>query len=441
MRQPASAGKSASLDQGAGPRLQGLDTLLDTVNCQLCQIVSSAPLGISPIILILLRINHQALAKQFSLQLLSPLNIQFAGFGFVAGVGLGAGTCYLYVSKRQPLHTAGGPGVQLAPHHQHPALKYGMPTTSMVRECEGYVASFDYRTRNPAWVIEYLTEENMVGDGDRSKSEFYEDKSIEERFRSKLADYRGSGYDRGHMAPAGDHKHSQKEMDSTFCLTNMSPQVGKGYNRDYWARNAPELVSVPTHYYKVMLVDGIKSKDGMNKGAGSVGVGAFVMPNAPIDPSTPMTAFTVPLEALEATAGTKFFPGLLDDKKRKVVDMASHVWRDHGLQKVKMFDRLALLKDMASLPAPPESTTGTASAGAKTTAVTTTSSGKKTTVPVTAPGHGAIHVCEVNACELPPVDFWKTGKGPDQGKKKKKDEYKGPKFGRRSILNLFKIFL
>lgn len=33
------------------------------------------------------------------------------------------------------------------------------------------------------------------------------------------------------QAPAAAHKGSQKEMDETFSLTNISPQVGKGFNR------------------------------------------------------------------------------------------------------------------------------------------------------------------------------------------------------------------
>lgn len=50
-------------------------------------------------------------------------------------------------------------------------------------------------------------------------------KVIPERFRSKLSDFHRSGYDRGHMAPALNHKSSQQDMDDTFFLTNMSPQV------------------------------------------------------------------------------------------------------------------------------------------------------------------------------------------------------------------------
>lgn len=37
----------------------------------------------------------------------------------------------------------------------------------------------------------------------RSKSDFHEDKDIDERFRNKLSDFRNSGYDRGHMVGSG----------------------------------------------------------------------------------------------------------------------------------------------------------------------------------------------------------------------------------------------
>ena len=63
---------------------------------------------------------------------------------------------------------------------------------------------------------------------------FKEDESDPEIFRARLVDYRGSGYDRGHLAPAGNYKWSAKAMEDTFYLSNMSMQVGKGFNRDKW---------------------------------------------------------------------------------------------------------------------------------------------------------------------------------------------------------------
>ena len=61
---------------------------------------------------------------------------------------------------------------------------------------------------------------------------FAEDTTVPVGFRARLADYFRSGFDRGHMAPAADAKFSQAAMNETFILTNISPQVGKGFNRD-----------------------------------------------------------------------------------------------------------------------------------------------------------------------------------------------------------------
>ena len=69
---------------------------------------------------------------------------------------------------------------------------------------------------------------------DRSKSMFQPDLTIHPYFRSLNEDYKRSGYDRGHLAAAGNHRRNQKAMDETFFLTNISPQVGKGFNRDKW---------------------------------------------------------------------------------------------------------------------------------------------------------------------------------------------------------------
>ena len=55
-------------------------------------------------------------------------------------------------------------------------------------------------------------------------------------FRAKLNDFRNSGFDRGHLAKGGDFVRKQEEKDATFTLANVSPQVGNGFNRDYWAR-------------------------------------------------------------------------------------------------------------------------------------------------------------------------------------------------------------
>ncbi len=48
-------------------------------------------------------------------------------------------------------------------------------------------------------------------------------------------EYKGSGHDRGHLAPAADFSWSQKASDATFVMSNMAPQT-PGLNRDAWRR-------------------------------------------------------------------------------------------------------------------------------------------------------------------------------------------------------------
>lgn len=157
-------------------------------------------------------------------------------------------------------------------------------------------------------------------------------------FRSSNEDYLRSGFDRGHLAAAGNHKVTQSLMDQTFVLSNISPQVGKGFNRDVWndleqyvryrAKKARNLwvctgplylprndltdgrtyvkyqvigknnVAVPTHFFKALLVENTD---------GSVDLESYVMENKPLDPNIPLRAYQVPLDSIERSAGFLLF--------------------------------------------------------------------------------------------------------------------------------------
>ena len=230
-------------------------------------------------------------------------------------------------------------------------FQYGFPgPTADLRAAPSLTSSFDRARRNPHWVAEHITPASLlIKDADRRHSVFSEDASIPERFRAKLTDYLRSGYDRGHQVPAADAKWSQEAMDSTFALSNMCPQVGDGFNRDYWAHfedfcrrltgsypsvrivtgplylpkrgedgkwrvsyeviGHPPNVAVPTHFYKIVFAE-----DG--KMGGDVSLGAFVLPNAVIPNDKPLQDFEVPIEAVERASGLEF-AGLLPPARRK----------------------------------------------------------------------------------------------------------------------------
>lgn len=69
-------------------------------------------------------------------------------------------------------------------------------------------------------------------------------------------DYKRSGYDRGHMAAAGNHKVEQKHMEQTFFLSNMAPQVGAGFNRDTWNRLEKHVRKLTNIYQDVYVCTG-----------------------------------------------------------------------------------------------------------------------------------------------------------------------------------------
>jgi endonuclease G len=185
-------------------------------------------------------------------------------------------------------------------------------------------------------------------DVDRKHCEFFEDGSVHQYFRSANDDYKGSGYDRGHLAAAGNHRFSQSAVQQTFTLSNISPQVGKGFNRDAWnnleryvryrakaAMNTwvctgplylprPEAdgkkyvkyqvigknhVSVPTHFFKVIVVE---SK------AGDFELESYLMPNQAIDDTVPLQAFQVPPDSIERASGFLLFSEIPRNKFRAI---------------------------------------------------------------------------------------------------------------------------
>lgn len=117
-----------------------------------------------------------------------------------------------------------GPGA-LAGSGPGELAKYGLPGLAQLKSRESYVLSYDPRTRCALWVVEQLRPERLRGDGDRRSCDFREDESVHAYHRATNADYRGSGFDRGHLAAAANHRWSQKAMDDTFYLSNVAPQV------------------------------------------------------------------------------------------------------------------------------------------------------------------------------------------------------------------------
>lgn len=93
----------------------------------------------------------------------------------------------------------------------------------------------------------------MAGTVNRSHFKFKEYEDIPKHPRATLADYRNSGFDRGHLIPAGDCKASEEKMGETFLLSNICPQNPQ-FNRVYWAkleRHVRDLTKTSTVFHVV----------------------------------------------------------------------------------------------------------------------------------------------------------------------------------------------
>ncbi len=168
-------------------------------------------------------------------------------------------------------------------------------------------------------------------------------------------DYRGSGYDRGHLVPAGDMVWSTTAMTESFFFSNISPQ-NPSFNRGIWkkleelmrtwAKDADSLcivtgpllteglptlggnaVSIPKAYFKVIL---------RFKGAQMKGIG-FVLPN--LRSTQSLKTYALSIDSVESLTGIDFFAGLSDDTENQVESiLCSSCWTWTVNQNVYQYD-------------------------------------------------------------------------------------------------------
>jgi endonuclease G, mitochondrial len=142
-----------------------------------------------------------------------------------------------------------------------------------------------------------------------------------------LKDYRGSGYDRGHLAPAADMRWSPEAMSESFYLSNMSPQKA-GFNRGIWRKLESRIRNLASAYDRLWVVTGpvLPSQNTATIGTSDVTVPDYYY-KVLLDPDTghsagyllqnessskPLSSFIVTVDLIEIKTGIDFFPALGD---------------------------------------------------------------------------------------------------------------------------------
>lgn len=213
---------------------------------------------------------------------------------------------------------------------------------------KGYTLCYNEAYEQASWVAYELTKEETFKVCNRT-NRFLSDPAVATG-SAVDEDYKGSGFDRGHLAPAADMAWSTTSMAESFYFSNMSPQRPQ-FNRGIWKKleeqvrdwakeneviyivTGPVLnkglhkigtvnqVAVPNYYYKVIL-------DYSRAHTKAIG---FVLPNE--GSNEPLQHFAVPIDSVESLTGIDFFP-LLPDATEHILEqqicLSCWTWNSHA---------------------------------------------------------------------------------------------------------------
>lgn len=126
--------------------------------------------------------------------------------------------------------------------------------------------------RIPRMVVEELTPAKLSGTVSREDN-FRADERLPLDARADINDYRGSGYDRGHLAPAADFKYSVTAMDNSFLLSNIAPQEPT-FNQQAWNGLENATRACAKQVGNLTVITGTLGKSGSLHGRGRVTIPA-----------------------------------------------------------------------------------------------------------------------------------------------------------------------
>lgn len=211
-------------------------------------------------------------------------------------------------------------------------LSAGYPlatTTDTILSYSGFDLGYNEQYEQAAWVAYVLTRLEIESGTIERTDNFRPDTNIRTG-SATLADYRGSGFDRGHLAPAGDMQWDPEAMSESFLLSNMSPQL-PAFNRGIWRRLETEVRNWALEKDSLYVITGpVLSPIDSFIGESQVGVPhlyfkilvdlsppdhsliAFLLPNSASSDS--LMNFAISVDSLEKVTGYDFFAGAPDQE-------------------------------------------------------------------------------------------------------------------------------
>lgn len=121
---------------------------------------------------------------------------------------------------------------------------------------EGFATLYSPISRTPVYSASHLTRERVQQAQTLPRVDsFRVENRLPEQARAYLEHYRGSGFDRGHIAPNGDMSNADQQYDS-FSLANIAPQDGE-HNRNLWRHIESATRHLAVVYGEIFVVTGV----------------------------------------------------------------------------------------------------------------------------------------------------------------------------------------
>jgi len=230
-----------------------------------------------------------------------------------------------------------------------PETRYGMPAADQILFNRHYAVGYSYYFRQAKWALEIV-------DPDKTNVErtdnFRSDYRVPQMFRADLADYRNSGFDRGHLVASANQREVEIQNSETFLLSNMSPQH-PDLNRKIWKdlekavrelndkKNIYEtyVLSGPIFdFNKIVVTIGSEDSNGVTlpvphayfksilteNDRGALHMWSFLIPNQAS--KKPLESFRVPTAQVERYSGLCLWERLVGEKIEKEKNKIRKMW-------------------------------------------------------------------------------------------------------------------
>ena len=208
-----------------------------------------------------------------------------------------------------------------------------------------YSLSYSEEHKQAEWVY-YKLNASQLNPTVKRKNNFRKDPVITKN-SSDLNDYKGTGYDRGHLAPAADMKYNSNSMSESFYLSNISPQSAN-FNRGIWKKIEKQIRDWSYMYGELIIITGPILEC---ENFGKIGTNSVTIPKwyykVVIDPdnykrnlailientgsSNSVKSYVITIDKLEEFSGIDFFyrlPDLIEESFESTKSLNLWDWKN-----------------------------------------------------------------------------------------------------------------